>query len=937
MVSPDPAFVHALEDVAAHAVVCVARRVVGSSGAACPVPQPPPMAPPATPSRLGVGVLRSSHETQPPVPPPPPPTLMLSAPPLGPQDSSADPTRPPRKIGAPGSGDGGRLDFAIFLVCRVVPAVRRHVAACKAACDRSALIAQIGLRAAAGGDSAGGSAGTHSANAGGGDAATSPQLVGRREAGWSLLGRASPAGGAPAGTDVLRHMPPGMLHPALETPAGELAHLRRLADGVAKLVLPESEANGRLFRLAVREVLALKVLRPLVDYLSSPSFWNDNFNRLADSILSHKQDLVKKISDAVEQHRADEDAADSAESTAPVGKYSEQVASCRTIFEARLVEEFIRCELMNCRRRDARWASAGSPSPSLESLDTSVGVPTRAEKRLFKAQKKIQKKVRKLRRNGRDGADDFCAYVLEECLACSYFIQYLTTNRPSRIGDVELWQAGEKSELEAGDFASYAQRKLNQMLGERVSRALENLAGLPRRKATCCLPAPDGMQVDIEEVLQLEQYSPAESPTTNPTRPNGTIASIPSSSSLHSRSSSDIVTAGETDSGFIFSPEFSRMAEVLFDAQRTGVLPHSPQAVIDSLSLTDDRKARSRCRSATPPVSSSGSSILSHRGGVERSDPTALRSPLSLAREGRSGSLRSLLSSASDAGPALLGAVKRLGSRVARATSPDSTPPSGPSTGPVAMQRTRTLPSCRSASSLQYARSTLSLASAASSVPSQPAAAEAAAAASTPDLRPKRGALLHRLSWRGKGGEGPDKGRASGAGHGPAGDVSGVPSRGLLTRRLFAPGSLARVAAEASPEKPRAVAEGRQQRMKSTDRSSAEPSGEALAAAVAAAATESNGPRAATEGATESPEPVDRFLGQFTDCFPSREAVEMDRRLAALRRRRVGWTKSEEESSSDDVDDVDEADVEDQDLRSLRSLVATVLVSGPIPDANNDC
>jgi sorting nexin-25 len=72
----------------------------------------------------------------------------------------------------------------------------------------------------------------------------------------------------------------GKLHPAVEnlsstfTKQNEEIHLRATAERVLSHILPEQEAQSRVLRIAVREILACAVLYPVMDMVTDPDFWN---------------------------------------------------------------------------------------------------------------------------------------------------------------------------------------------------------------------------------------------------------------------------------------------------------------------------------------------------------------------------------------------------------------------------------------------------------------------------------------------------------------------------------------------------------------------------------------------------------------------------------------------------------------------------------------
>lgn len=76
-----------------------------------------------------------------------------------------------------------------------------------------------------------------------------------------------------AGKDVQLHSAVDNLSSTF-TKQNEEMHLRRIADRVLPLLLPEPEASSKVLRIVVREIMACNVLYPLMDMVADPDFWN---------------------------------------------------------------------------------------------------------------------------------------------------------------------------------------------------------------------------------------------------------------------------------------------------------------------------------------------------------------------------------------------------------------------------------------------------------------------------------------------------------------------------------------------------------------------------------------------------------------------------------------------------------------------------------------
>ncbi|QRV97765.1 sorting nexin-12 [Ceratobasidium sp. AG-Ba] len=97
-----------------------------------------------------------------------------------------------------------------------------------------------------------------------------------------------------------RYIGKGKLHPAvanlssLATRPTEDLYLRNLFDKVLPLVLPPADAQSRSVCIVAREILGCAILRPIIDMMSDPDFWNQAIDKVASAAI-REQKLVTKI------------------------------------------------------------------------------------------------------------------------------------------------------------------------------------------------------------------------------------------------------------------------------------------------------------------------------------------------------------------------------------------------------------------------------------------------------------------------------------------------------------------------------------------------------------------------------------------------------------------------------------------------------------------
>lgn len=192
--------------------------------------------------------------------------------------------RSPSPLGPTTSVSVKGLDFVQFLTLHAFPIITRHIAASKLASDLA--YSTITKR----------------------KNNTKPKQEGHL--GWSLLYATNLIS---TSSTLLQFYPKEHLHASLtrgtslsEKPSGE--HWRGIVASILHHFLPESEYTCPIFSTLVREVLVCKLIQPLIAKLSDPEFWLIRFNNLADSFIFQKQDLLKKIAEAMDKQSLQDEA-----------------------------------------------------------------------------------------------------------------------------------------------------------------------------------------------------------------------------------------------------------------------------------------------------------------------------------------------------------------------------------------------------------------------------------------------------------------------------------------------------------------------------------------------------------------------------------------------------------------------------------------------------
>ncbi|KAF9114150.1 Intermediate filament protein [Mortierella sp. AM989] len=103
----------------------------------------------------------------------------------------------------------------------------------------------------------------------------------------------------------------GKLHKALSTSistkATEEAYLRNVVQAILPTLLPTTEVQSEILRHLLRELLVCAVLRPVMELLSDPDYWNQNVDLYIGKAI-REQNMVKKLREALKQHTDNMDA-----------------------------------------------------------------------------------------------------------------------------------------------------------------------------------------------------------------------------------------------------------------------------------------------------------------------------------------------------------------------------------------------------------------------------------------------------------------------------------------------------------------------------------------------------------------------------------------------------------------------------------------------------
>ncbi|TPX37832.1 hypothetical protein SeMB42_g06850 [Synchytrium endobioticum] len=108
-----------------------------------------------------------------------------------------------------------------------------------------------------------------------------------------------------ADCQLARYFRGGNLHPAINTnPAptipSELNYLRKVVDAILPSLFAPGEVHSRLFAVLLREIIACRIIQPILDSISDSDYWMQNIQVMADKIIQ-EQNLHNKIQESDER------------------------------------------------------------------------------------------------------------------------------------------------------------------------------------------------------------------------------------------------------------------------------------------------------------------------------------------------------------------------------------------------------------------------------------------------------------------------------------------------------------------------------------------------------------------------------------------------------------------------------------------------------------
>ncbi|CAE6479330.1 unnamed protein product [Rhizoctonia solani] len=213
---------------------------------------------------------------------------------------------------------------------------------------------------------------------------------------------------------AIRYVGRGKLHPAvanlssMATRPTEDLYLRQLFDRVLPLILPEADAKSRSVVIVAREIIGCSVLRPVIDMLADPDFWNQAIDRIASAAI-REQKLVTKVRHMLEKQvprsgpsRRTSSSAPGALSTSRGSKseninwrtdakrfdmFVQSIRRCESLLDARrlkndIVNEIRRTRDLLAQHASDDWINGVKTETIVSYLDRLYNAKNEAEKRI---------------------------------------------------------------------------------------------------------------------------------------------------------------------------------------------------------------------------------------------------------------------------------------------------------------------------------------------------------------------------------------------------------------------------------------------------------------------------------------------------------------------------------------------------------------------------
>ncbi|KAI9184067.1 tRNA (guanine-N(7)-)-methyltransferase (tRNA(m7G46)-methyltransferase) [Blastocladiella emersonii ATCC 22665] len=237
----------------------------------------------------------------------------------------------------------------------------------------------------------------------------------------------------------------GRLHRALDakgsTHLTELAHLRGVADTLLGLLLPGApELRSNVSRTLLREIVACSVLKPVMDSLSDPHFWNTQIDHWAGNAM-RELNMVHQFRRVLEKQAEDVSRAPPTRSYEDLVK---SIKSCKSLIEAKQIRNQL---IMEVRRRRLDITDR-LPTDTVHGVKVTDII--RLINKLLHAKSKVEKRIEALggppyvprnRTVGLSTTHVSFTQLIASSVGLSYLMEFLDQTKRTRL--LQFWLMAE--------------------------------------------------------------------------------------------------------------------------------------------------------------------------------------------------------------------------------------------------------------------------------------------------------------------------------------------------------------------------------------------------------------------------------------------------------------------------------------------------------------
>ncbi|KAF9899239.1 Intermediate filament protein, partial [Lobosporangium transversale] len=389
----------------------------------------------------------------------------------------------------------------------------------------------------------------------------------------------------------------GKLHRALSTSistqATEEAYLRNVVQAILPTLLPPSEVQSEILRHLLRELLVCVVLRPVMDLLSDPDYWNQNVDLYIGKAI-REQNMVKKLREALKQHTDNMDYDSKSLSSNSVDPYGagadlysfedflKMIKRCDSLLDVKRIRNTIITQI-----RKKKSLIAGCDKDEIVNGSKVEDIIVYIN-RLDIAKKRAEKRIEALggpaysKRRSRENADTKnppslidLHTILNNPSGLSYFMEF--QDRKDNMNELQFWLLIDTLNIKIS----------TEQKGEAGSTAFVGV-GEPTSRNRSALNTPSSTHSRKQDQKSLGALTPSSTSTDSTPKPPSNIAG--SIRSNRKASISTIVEGTDTlrdDVRMIYDTYFSE------SAPRPVVIDHSLVDVLREFSMTENSNIHS--------------------------------------------------------------------------------------------------------------------------------------------------------------------------------------------------------------------------------------------------------------------------------------------------------------------------------------------------------